>query len=205
MIKRWGAGLLTTRLILNLASSRIQQQLFHSIILGTKRITCIHFNHFLWILLLLPMVIIIRRATLYWTITIKMSLRFTILWKRIHSLIWAANSSLLGVLLFQILQRKTKIRIILQIYHQLKKPLKDTWHHVGRIRYQDKVKYNKMMLFLSPLSRAWEIHNNSSITLETITHSPLQITTYSTSFSSLVVNIQNKRQTQTTSTRNTSL
>ena len=204
MIKRWGAGLLTTRLILNLGSSRIQQQLFHSIILGTRKITCIRFNHYLSILQHLPMVIIILRATPYWTITIKMSLRFTILWKRIHSHIWAANSSLLGVLLFQILQRKTKIRIILQIYHQLKRPLKDIWHHVGRIRYQDKVKSNKMMLFLSPLSRAWEIHNNSSITSEIITHSPPQITTYSTSFSSRVVNSQSKQQTQTTSTPNTS-
>lgn len=193
MIRLWRAGLLITRLILNLDSSRIQQQLFHSIILGIRRITYIHFNHFLWILQHLPMVIIIRRATLYWTITIKMSLRFTIFWKRIHNLIWAANSSLLGVLLFQILQQRIKIRIILQIYHQLKKPLKDRWLHVGRIRYQDKVKSNKMMLFLSPLSRAWEIHNSSNITLEIIMHSPLQITTYSTSFSSHAVNSQSKR------------
>ena len=133
-----------------------------------------------------------------------MSLTFTILLKRILNHIWVATSSLLGALHFQIPRRKTKIRTILQICHRSKKLLKDTWHRADRIRYQDKGKSNKMTLFLSPLSRAWESNNNSINTKEIIIHSLFQIITCSTWYLSPVANSKSKRQIRITNTPNTS-
>ena len=120
MNRLWEAGLLTTRLILNLGSSRIQQQLFHSIIQAIRRSTCIAYN--LHCQIIFPLTCLMQQITIRARRTCKMmhimmSQSYLMSQRKITSHIWLAISSQLEASRFQTHPLKIGMSIILRICH----------------------------------------------------------------------------------------